>query len=182
MYTPPGPKGEPGLGNTRQFARHPLAFMEACRDAYGDLAWFSLGPYEGVLLTDPAAIEQVLVSEAATYRKPTYLPALTATIGEGLVLGNGSTWRAQRERAQMPFSLSRIVRRDNRTLRRRDGSQLDPRRDDRCPPRDGDAHGADDRQSDVRCGTRGRAGRPLTRRTRPARPRDGRQCEYVPPP
>jgi cytochrome P450 len=108
MHTPPGPKGDPALGNTRQFTRDPLGFMEACRDAYRNLAWFSLGPYEGVLVTDPEAIEQVLVSDADAYRKPKFLSPLTDTIGEGLVLGNGSAWRAQRERSQAPFSLARI--------------------------------------------------------------------------
>jgi hypothetical protein len=86
MHTPPGPKGDPALGNTRQFTRDPLGFMEACRDAYRDLAWFSLGPYEGVLVTDPEAIEQVLVSDADAYRKPKFLSSPTDTIGEKITL------------------------------------------------------------------------------------------------
>lgn len=106
---PPGPKGVPVFGNSRQYANDPFGFMEACADAYGDVVRFDLGPMPIYMLTNPRDIEQVLVSEAAKYRKPDLDDAMDDLLGEGLLLSEGETWRRQRDLANPAFDVRRLV-------------------------------------------------------------------------
>ena len=107
--TPPGPIGDPLFGNGRQFADDPFTFMRACADSYGDVVRFDLGPRETYLLTNPADIERVLVSEAERYRKPQFGDdAMTRLLGDGLLLSEGDTWRKQRTLANPSFHTQRI--------------------------------------------------------------------------
>lgn len=106
--TPPGPKGAPIIGNTRRFARDPFSFMSACRDAYGDVAQFSLADDPAYLLTNPADVERVLVSEERKYRKPLFDDDLKDLLGNGLLLSEGEFWRRERRRVQPAFDMRRI--------------------------------------------------------------------------
>ena len=107
--TPPGPIGDPLFGNGRQFADDPFTFMRACADSYGDVVRFDLGPRETYLLTNPADIERVLVSEAERYRKPQFGDdAMGTLLGDGLLLSEGETWRKQRSLANPSFHTQRI--------------------------------------------------------------------------
>ena len=107
--TPPGPIGDPLFGNGRQFADDPFTFMRACADSYGDVVRFDLGPRETYLLTNPADIERVLVSEAERYRKPQFGDdAMGTLLGDGLLLSEGETWRKQRTLANPSFHTRRI--------------------------------------------------------------------------
>jgi cytochrome P450 len=108
--SPPGPKGEPLFGSSRRYARDPFRFLSACEQAYGDVVQFDLGPLDTYLLTDPADVERVLVSEADRYRKPEFQDdALGDLLGKGLLLSEGQTWREQRELANPAFSPSRVM-------------------------------------------------------------------------
>ncbi|WP_066412315.1 cytochrome P450 [Halorubrum aethiopicum] len=107
--TPPGPIGDPLFGNGRQFADDPFSFMRACADSYGDVVRFDLGPRETYLLTNPADIERVLVSEADRYRKPQFGDdAMDRLLGQGLLMSEGDTWRRQRTLANPSFHSRRI--------------------------------------------------------------------------
>jgi cytochrome P450 len=106
---PPGPKGSPVIGNSGQYARDPFSFITACAEAYGDVAHFELGPIETYMITNPADIERVLVTDDAKYRKPAFQDdAIGDLLGEGLLLSDGETWRKQRELAQPAFLMSRL--------------------------------------------------------------------------
>jgi len=106
---PPGPKGSPVIGNSGQYARDPFSFITACAEAYGDVAHFDLGPIETYMITNPADIERVLVTDDAKYRKPAFQDdAIGDLLGEGLLLSDGETWRKQRELAQPAFLMSRL--------------------------------------------------------------------------
>ncbi|WP_318567717.1 cytochrome P450 [Salinigranum marinum] len=106
---PPGPKGSPIIGNSGQYARDPFSFITACAEAYGDVAHFELGPIETYMITNPADIERVLVTDDAKYRKPAFQDdAIGDLLGEGLLLSDGETWRKQRELAQPAFLMSRL--------------------------------------------------------------------------
>ncbi|WP_135825220.1 cytochrome P450 [Halorussus ruber] len=108
--SPPGPKGEPLFGSSRRYARDPFRFLSACEEAYGDVVNFDLGPLETYLLTDPADVERVLVSEADLYRKPDFQSdALGDLLGKGLLLSEGQTWRQQRELANPAFDVGRLM-------------------------------------------------------------------------
>ena len=106
---PPGPKGLPVVGNGRQYARDPFAFISACEEAYGDVIRLDLGPRETYMLTNPADVERVLVSEAATFRKPDLDDAMTDLLGDGLLLSDGETWERQRDLANPSFHAGRVA-------------------------------------------------------------------------
>ena len=107
--TPPGPKGVPVVGNTRRFARDPFSFISTCRDAYGDVARLSLGGDPTYMLTNPADVERVLVSDERKYPKPTFDDDLRDLLGNGLLLSEGDFWRRERRRAQPAFDMRRIA-------------------------------------------------------------------------
>ncbi len=84
--------------------RNPITAF--ARPAY-ELALISLdrGRYPSLMVNEPACIEQVLVTNAANYRKSAQqqrrlLPAL----GEGLLTAEGETWRAARRLAAPLFT------------------------------------------------------------------------------
>jgi cytochrome P450 len=107
--TPPGPKGEPLFGSSRTYANNPFRFISTLEDAYGDVAYFDMGPMETVMLCDPTAIERVLVSEADRFRKPDFQgDALGDLLGDGLLLSEGETWEKQRALANTSFSMARL--------------------------------------------------------------------------
>ncbi|ELZ95246.1 cytochrome P450 [Haloferax mucosum ATCC BAA-1512] len=107
--TPPGPKGIPLFGASRQYARDPFSFLTAVADAYGDVIHFDLGPLDTYMLTNPDDIETVLVSEASKFRKPQFQDrAIGELLGDGLLMSEGSTWKRQRQLAQPAFDMRRI--------------------------------------------------------------------------
>ncbi|NEU57182.1 cytochrome P450 [Halorussus sp. MSC15.2] len=108
--SPPGPNGEPLFGSSRRYARDPFRFLSACEQAYGDVVRFDLGPLNTYLLTDPADVERVLVSEADRFRKPEFQDdALGDLLGKGLLLSEGQTWREQRDLASPAFRPGRLT-------------------------------------------------------------------------
>ena len=108
--TPPGPKGEPLFGSSRTYANDPFRFISGLEDAYGDVAYFDMGPMETVMLCDPTAIERVLVSDADRFRKPDFQgDALGDLLGDGLLLSEGDTWEQQRQLANPAFSMRRLA-------------------------------------------------------------------------
>ena len=107
---PPGPNGMPLVGVLPRYARDPFRFVTDLREAYGDVSAFDLGPNRTYLLTNPAAIERVLVSEEETFSKPTFgTDALDELLGEGLLLSDGETWRTRRTMAGPAFAPDRIA-------------------------------------------------------------------------
>jgi cytochrome P450 len=108
--SPPGPKGRPIIGSTREYARNPFRFMTALNEAYNDIATFTLGDRETYMLTGPADIERVLVSEEASFRKPEFqADALHDLLGDGLLLSEGSTWKRMRKLSGPAFDMRRLA-------------------------------------------------------------------------
>ena len=108
--SPPGPNGEPIFGTSRTYSRDPFRFVEAVERAYGDVARFDMGPLDTFMITDPDAIERILVSEANHFRKPDFQDdALGDLLGSGLLLSEGETWERQRRLANPAFSMSRLA-------------------------------------------------------------------------
>ncbi|MFB6154862.1 MAG: cytochrome P450 [Haloferacaceae archaeon] len=110
---PPGPKGLPVVGNARRYARDPFSFLDACAEAYGDVISLRFGPMDAYAVTNPDEIERILVTEAATFRKPSFRDdAVEDLLGDGLLLSEGERWRRQRDLAQPAFAMSRITELD----------------------------------------------------------------------
>jgi len=106
---PPGPTGEPLFGSGRTYASDPFRFISTLEEAYGDVAYFDMGPMETVMVCDPTAIERILVSEADRFRKPDFQgDALGDLLGDGLLLSEGDTWQQQRKLANPAFSMARL--------------------------------------------------------------------------
>ena len=108
--SPPGPRGVPIAGSLPRYAEDPFEFVTDVRDSYGDVAAFDLGPNRTYLLTSPAAIERVLVSEESSFSKPDFqADAIGELLGEGLLVSEGDTWRERRDIAGPAFAPDRIT-------------------------------------------------------------------------
>ncbi|MEF8937340.1 cytochrome P450 [Halobacteriaceae archaeon SHR40] len=113
--TPPGPRGEPLFGSSRQYSDDPLRFVTDVERAYNGIAQFAMGPTKTYLVTEPDAIQTVLVGDAGTYKKPNFqTDALGDLLGNGLLLSEGEEWQSQRKLANPAFSMGRLAAFDDR--------------------------------------------------------------------
>ena len=64
-----GPKGSFVVGNLPEFGRDPLGFLERCARDFGDFVPLRFLGRPVLFINAPAAIEQVLVSQARNFRK-----------------------------------------------------------------------------------------------------------------
>ena len=120
--TPPGPRGEPLFGSGRQYSASPLRFVEDVERAYNGIAAFNMGPMETYFVAEPSAIEQILVSDANSYRKPEFQSdTLGDLLGDGLLLSEGETWQKQRQLANPAFTMGRLAAFDDRIANHTEG-------------------------------------------------------------
>lgn len=92
----------------RRFRRDPLAFLEAAA-ARGPLVEFVIGPQRVFLLSDPAGIEDVLVTNAAGFAKGRALERAKLTLGDGLLTSEGAVHLRQRRLMQPAFHKARVA-------------------------------------------------------------------------
>ena len=69
LALPEGPRGSRLMGNLADYNADPLAFVASTVREYGDFVPLRLGPIRGLLLSDPNAIESVLVEHNKSFRK-----------------------------------------------------------------------------------------------------------------
>jgi len=106
---PPGPDGVPVIGNTMQFLRDPLSFYARCAAYEDDVVAYRIATSDGVMLTHPADIEQVLVTDDADYRRASIIRNALGQIADGgLFLMEGEDWQAHRTALQPSFYRDRI--------------------------------------------------------------------------
>ena len=82
--------------------RDPLEFLTEVA-AYGPVAHFRIGSQEVFLLSDPDAIEDVLVTRAGQFAKGRALERAKRTLGEGLLTSEGAAHLRQRRLMQPAF-------------------------------------------------------------------------------
>jgi cytochrome P450 len=107
-----GPRGSLLFGCLREFRRDQLNFLQGTRRTYGDYVRIPTVPgYDIYLLSDPAAVEHVLVKNYKNYRKAEFIiEPVRLLLGNGLFSSEGDFWLRQRRLAQPAFLRNAIVR------------------------------------------------------------------------
>ncbi|CAM3889335.1 cytochrome P450 [Deinococcus frigens] len=105
---PQGPRGrgllgDLFLGNVPELRRDALGFMRHARAAYGDVFRLRLGPRDVLVVAEPAAAREVLVDQAAHFRKGRGIQKMREFLGDGLLTAEGQTWRTHRRLMQPAF-------------------------------------------------------------------------------
>ncbi len=95
-------------GDLPAFARDPLGFLTEA-GARGPLVPLRFGRTRGLLVNDPALIEQVLVTQRGSFVKSRSTRVLWRLIGNGLLLNEGESWLQQRRLAQPAFHRDRLA-------------------------------------------------------------------------
>ena len=104
-----GPKGHPLFGNLHQYADNKLGFLEQCAREYGDFVPLRFGHLHAMLVSDPDAIEQILVTNYRNFIKAPALRRSIVLFGRGLLTSEGDFWRRQRKLTQPAFHRDRIA-------------------------------------------------------------------------
>lgn len=107
---PPGPKGGPLLGNTLEYLRDQLGYVERAKRDFGDVVQLRLGPLRTYLVSHPADIESILRGHPEDFHKDKMTRWLIPLVGEGLLTSEGSYWKRQRKLAQPSFQHQQIQR------------------------------------------------------------------------
>lgn len=106
---PPGPPGRLLVGNLPEFARDLLGFFTACARQYGDVASMRLGRRLAYLISSPALIETVLVTDHRHFVKHSFFwRHVDAIFGRGLLTSEGDFWLRQRRLMAPAFHHDRI--------------------------------------------------------------------------
>jgi cytochrome P450 len=91
------------------FRRDPLHFLRALSTRYGDVSSFKIGPQLLVLINDPEAIRDVLITNQRAFKKGRGLERTKPLLGEGLLTSEGEVHLRQRRLAQPAFHRERIA-------------------------------------------------------------------------
>lgn len=105
----PGPKQVFPVINLFRFQRQRLAFLQQINREYGDVAFFYFGSQPMVLLNDPEAIRDVLVTHGKNFMKGEGLQRAKRLLGEGLLTSEGEVHLRQRRMMQPAFHRQRIA-------------------------------------------------------------------------
>jgi len=106
---PPGPKGKFFLGNALDLAGHWSGYSARCAREFGDVVLYRFFHVPIVMVSDPDAIESVLVRNASNFLKSRDYAAIASFLGNGLLTSEGAFWQAQRQLIQPAFRHENIA-------------------------------------------------------------------------
>lgn len=110
LRTPPGPRGQPVLGDLLTIHQQGLLpFFCDVHHRFGELVRVRLGPLPAYLVVAPALIEQVLIGSRDGYQKGRAFDSMRLLIGDGLLTSEGALWQRQRRLLQPFFTRAAVA-------------------------------------------------------------------------
>lgn len=108
---PPGPRGNPLLGNVLEFKNDTVGAIVRGWRNYGDAVTFrGVGPFFPIyLFAHPDHIQHIFQDNFRNYRRQDFLrKKFGLVVGNGLVVAEGDSWVRQRKLAQTAFGSDRL--------------------------------------------------------------------------
>jgi cytochrome P450 len=96
-----------GSGHLLKLASNPLTFLRKLT-AYGDIAFFRIGPLKFFFLNEPSYIKEMLVTQQRHFNRGNSISWLKHLLGEGLITSEGDFHLSQRRLVQPAFHKKRI--------------------------------------------------------------------------
>jgi cytochrome P450 len=109
LRTPDGPKGHWLLGNLPTAPSARLDFFVNCAREFGDMVKLRFVHRSVFLVSNPAYIEEILVTHSKNFNKHFGLRVNPLILGKGLLTSEGDFWLRQRRLIQPVFIRGRIV-------------------------------------------------------------------------
>ena len=106
--SPPAPRSHWFWGNPDVLA-DPLAFMRKMAAEHGGIVSLRLLTHTVWMITEPAAIESVLVRQAGEFRKHFAVRLLPIALGNGLLTSEGDFYSRQRRLVQPAFQRTQVA-------------------------------------------------------------------------
>jgi len=106
--TPALPKPKPLVGHFPAYGKDPLGFVTRIANDIGGVVPIRMGPIPGLVISDPAAIEEVLVTKNKDFKKSLATRRVGVVTGNGILVSGGETWREHRRAVQPGFHSDRI--------------------------------------------------------------------------
>jgi len=105
----PGPREWPIIGSVLRRFTGPLQFFRELQATCGDAARFTLFRERFILFSDPALVDEVLITKNKSFRKGRALEGARVFLGNSLLVSEGEEHTRQRRLIQPAFHKSRIV-------------------------------------------------------------------------
>src|SRR5579859_4625562 len=105
----PSPGEFPIVGSAHRRLSGPLAFFEELKQKFGDAVRFRLFNEKFILFSDPALVNEVLVTKQNSFRKGKALEGARVFLGNSLLVSEGEEHARQRKLIQPAFHHGRIA-------------------------------------------------------------------------
>jgi cytochrome P450 len=109
FHSIPSPREIPFIGSVHRRFGGPLDFFRDLKEKFGDAARFTLFNERFILFSDPALVNEVLVTKQNSFRKGKALEGARVFLGNSLLVSEGEEHTRQRRLIQPAFHRGRIA-------------------------------------------------------------------------
>jgi cytochrome P450 len=109
FHSIPSPKEIPFIGSAHRRFGGPLEFFRELKAKFGDAARFTIFNERFLLFSDPALVNEVLVTKQHSFRKGRALEGARVFLGNSLLVSEGEEHTRQRRLIQPAFHRGRIA-------------------------------------------------------------------------